>query len=47
MTNDFYVCSHCGFNLLKKDAKISGWDSQSTLSHIHCPNCGKIITNIS
>ena len=30
---------------LKKDAVVSGYDYQSSLRHIHCPRCGKIITN--
>ncbi len=40
-----YTCRHCGYVLPKKEAKISGWDSQSSLKHIHCPKCGKIITH--
>jgi len=31
-------------SLKQKEAVISGWDSQSSLRHIHCPKCGKIIT---
>ena len=42
---DSYVCSRCWYVLPKKEAKVSGWDSQSSLSHIHCPKCGKIITH--
>jgi len=41
-----YICKNCGYVLPKKDAAISGYDSQSSLRHIHCPRCGKIITNI-
>jgi hypothetical protein len=29
----------------KKEEKISGWDSQSSLRHIHCAKCEKIITH--
>jgi len=42
---DSYICPHCGYVLPKKEAKVSGWDSQSSLSHIHCPKCEKIITH--
>jgi DNA-directed RNA polymerase subunit RPC12/RpoP len=42
---DAYVCKRCGYVLPKKDAVISGWDSQSSLRHVHCPKCGKIITH--
>jgi hypothetical protein len=30
---------------IETPAKVSGWDSQSSLRHIHCPRCGKIITH--
>jgi len=42
---DSYTCPRCGYVLPKKEAKVSGWDSQSSLKHVHCPNCGKIITH--
>ena len=29
----------------KKEAIVSGYDSQSSLRHVHCPKCGKIITH--
>jgi len=29
----------------KKATEISRWDLQSSLRHIHCPKCGKIITH--
>lgn len=29
---DSYTCRHCGYVLPKKDAKISGYDSQSSSS---------------
>lgn len=38
---DSYTCPHCGYVLPKKEAKVSGWDSQSSLKHVHCPKCGK------
>ncbi len=44
-TKDSYICPRCGYVLPKKNAKVSGWDSQSSLRHIHCPKCGKIITH--
>ena len=45
MTKGSYTCPKCGCFLPKKEAKVSGWDSQSSLKHVHCPKCGKIITN--
>ena len=39
----YYRCRHCGYFLPKEDAKISGYDSEQTLRHIHCPKCGKIV----
>jgi len=41
----FYRCGHCGYELPKEDAVISGWDCQQSLRHVHCPKCGKIITH--
>jgi len=38
-----YRCPNCGYTLAKKDAKTSGYNSEQTLRHIHCPQCGKII----
>ena len=43
---DYYQCPHCGYILPKQDATIYGYDSQSSLRHVHCPKCGKIITHI-
>ncbi len=40
---DSYVCPRCGYVLPKKDAVVSGYDSQSSLRHVHCPRCGKIV----
>ncbi|MCW4014905.1 MAG: hypothetical protein NWF06_00895 [Candidatus Bathyarchaeota archaeon] len=45
MPKDTYTCPHCGYNLPKKDATISGYNSQNSLQHIHCPKCKKIITH--
>jgi len=42
---DSYVCPRCGYVLPKEDAVVSGWDSERSLRHVHCPRCGKIITH--
>jgi len=42
---NFYRCGKCGYELPKENAVISGWDSQQSLRHVHCPKCGKIITH--
>ena len=41
MPKDSYVCRHCGYVLPKKEAKISGWDSEHSSCHVHCPRYGK------
>ena len=40
---DAYVYKKCGYVLLKKDAVVSGWNSEHSSTHVHCPRCGKII----
>ena len=42
---EVYVCKRCGYVLPKRDAVVSGWDSERSLRHVHCPRCGKIITH--
>lgn len=43
--SDYYECPHCGYRWPKKDVKISGWPGSSSCPpHVHCPNCGKIVT---
>ena len=39
----YYQCSHCAYALPKKEAIVSGWNSEHSSTHIHCPRCGKII----
>jgi len=43
MREKVYVCKKCGYVLLKRDAVVSGWDSEGSSTHVHCPGCGKII----
>jgi len=38
-----YVCKKCGYVLSKRDAVVSGWDSEGSTTHVHCPRCGRII----
>jgi len=44
---DYYQCPHCDHILYKEDAIISGYNSHSSLKHIHCSKCGKVITYIA
>jgi len=42
-SKDSYVCRYCGYVLPKKDAIVSGWDSESSLRHVHCTmDCGRL-----
>ncbi len=41
-----YVCKKCGYVLAKKAVAIAGYESQTSLKHVHCPGCGKIITHV-
>ena len=45
LPKDAYVCKKCDYVLLKEDAFVSGYDSESSLGHVHCPRCGKIVTH--
>jgi len=38
-----YRCRHCGFMTQKDNAKTSGYNSEHSLRHIHCPSCGRIV----
>ncbi|MCS7120155.1 MAG: hypothetical protein RMJ07_03445 [Nitrososphaerota archaeon] len=40
---EHYKCRHCHHLTPKKDAIISGYDSEHSLRHIHCQCCGRII----
>ena len=42
-TNPYIKCRHCGCIVNLKEAKISGYDSENSLRHIHCSGCGRII----
>ncbi len=40
----YYICSECGWEVLKTEAKISGYaDDRNYGLHVHCGKCGKII----
>jgi len=39
----YIKCKHCGCIVNIKEAKISGYDSEHSLRHIHCSGCGRII----
>ena len=45
MNKHSYTCPHCGDVLPKKEAKVSGWDSQSSIKHVQCPKWGKSRAN--
>lgn len=36
-------CKRCGYLTDMNKAKISGYNSENSLRHIHCNGCGKII----
>jgi len=38
---DHYQCWYCGYIIPKKDVVDSGYDSESSMKHFHCPKCGK------
>lgn len=40
-----YRCRACGYEIPREEATVSGWDSESSLRHVHCPRCGKIMTH--
>jgi len=42
-TGNYIKCQHCGFIVNLDEAKISGYDSEHSLRHIHCSGCGRII----
>jgi NAD-dependent SIR2 family protein deacetylase len=39
----YYHCRRCNYSIPKKEARVSGYDSQNSLRHVHCPNCGKVV----
>jgi DNA-directed RNA polymerase subunit RPC12/RpoP len=40
----YYHCDDCGWEVLKTEAKISGYASDHNYGrHVHCGKCGKII----
>ena len=44
LTSIFFVkCKVCNSIMLKRSIPISGWDSEHTLRHLHCPRCGATI----
>jgi DNA-directed RNA polymerase subunit RPC12/RpoP len=45
LRGDYLKCNRCGKFIPASEAKVSGFDSQTGLSHIRCPNCGRIITH--
>lgn len=38
----YIKCKHCGCIINLKEAKISGYDSEHSLRHIHCSRCSRI-----
>ncbi len=39
----YYHCNLCGWEVLKTEAKYSGWPDDTYGIHVHCGNCGHII----
>jgi len=42
-TGTYVKCKHCGCSINLREAKISGYDSEHSLRHIHCNRCGRIV----
>jgi len=42
-TETYIKCQHCGSIINLREAKVSGYDSEHSLRHIHCSGCGRII----
>jgi DNA-directed RNA polymerase subunit RPC12/RpoP len=40
----YYHCSKCGHFFEKSSVKISGYDAQDSLRHVHCPKCGSYVS---
>jgi len=40
---EHYRCRHCNYLTPKNGASISGYDSEHSLQHVHCSNCGRIV----
>ena len=43
VTEPYIICQHCGNIVNLKEAKMSGYNSEHSLRHIHCSGCGRII----
>jgi len=41
--NSNISCKYCGHLVDLSKAKVSGYDSEHSLRHIHCDRCGRII----
>jgi len=39
---NYIRCKYCGCIIDLREAKISGYDSEHSLRHIHCCQCGRI-----
>jgi len=37
---DYYRCPHCKLIIPKDEAKLSGYNSEHSQRHVHCPRCG-------
>ena len=40
---NYIKCKHCGNIIDLRKAKVSGYNSENSLRHIHCSRCGKIV----
>jgi len=39
----FIKCKKCRAVIWRRGVPVSGWDSEHTLRHFHCPRCGAVI----
>ena len=44
---EYYRCPHCKFMISKKEAKVSGFNSEHSMRYVRCPRCGRKIAGLT